>query len=71
MNFVFNHLKAVKFSGIYTRIPEMEFLKYVLVHSPVLETVTIVCYNGERVSCQMLQSFDRTSECVKFVSLAA
>lgn len=65
----FYKLKVVKIRGIWGTTPELEFISFILAHSPVLEMMTIVKYRGERLSESMLQRVERSSEHVKIISL--
>lgn len=69
-DFYFNQLKVVKIRGIIGTRIEWEFLRLILAHSPVLESMTIVKFRGERISESFLQEVERASKHVKFISLA-
>lgn len=69
-DFYFNQLKVVKIRGINGTRIEWEFLRLILAHSPVLESMTIVKFRGERISESFLQEVERASKHVKFISLA-
>ena len=69
-DFYFNQLKVVKIRGIIGTRIEWEFLRLILAHSPVLESMTIVKFKGERISEPLLQEVERASKHVKFISLA-
>lgn len=69
-DFYFNQLKVVKIRGINGTRIEWEFLRLILAHSPVLESMTIVKSKGERISESFLQEVERASKHVKFISLA-
>lgn len=65
-----NHLRVVKIRGISgVEGPEWEFIKFILAHSPVLETITIVRYRGERVPQPLFEQVERASKYVKLISL--
>ncbi|OMO52666.1 hypothetical protein CCACVL1_29125 [Corchorus capsularis] len=68
-NFFFSHLKVVRIRGLYGTRPEWEFLKLILAHSPVLETLTIVKYGNERVPESLLLHVERASANLKITSL--
>ncbi|KAL0015204.1 hypothetical protein SO802_002273 [Lithocarpus litseifolius] len=65
----FNKLKVVKIRGLLSTNHECEFLKFILAHSPVLETITIVTYGGEIIPNSVLLQFEPASEHVKVISL--
>lgn len=65
----FNKLKVVKIRGLLSTYPECEFIKFILAHSPVLETITIVTYGGEIIPNSVLLQFEPASEHVKVISL--
>lgn len=65
----FNHLNVVNIRGIFGTETEWEFIKFLLCHSPALESMTIVKYRGERIPESELLSVDRASRHVKFTSL--
>lgn len=69
-DFYFDQLKVVKIRGIIGTRIEWEFLRLILAHSPVLESMTIVKFRGERISESFLQEVERASNHVKFISLA-
>lgn len=69
-DFYFDQLKVVKIRGIIGTRIEWEFLRLILAHSPVLESMTIVKFRGERLSESFLQEVERASNHVKFISLA-
>ncbi|GMY24494.1 F-box/FBD/LRR-repeat protein At1g13570-like [Fagus crenata] len=69
VDFYFNKLKVVKIRGLWGSKPEYEFIKFILAHSPVLETMTIVSYGGERVPNSVLLQVDPASEHVKIINL--
>ena len=69
-DFYFDQLKVVKIRGIIGTRIEWEFLRLILAHSPVLESMTIVKFRGERLSELFLQEVERASNHVKFISLA-
>ena len=59
----------MKIRGLWGSKPEYEFIKFILAHSPVLETMTIVSYGGERVPNSVLLQVDPASEHVKIINL--
>ncbi|KAF3943115.1 hypothetical protein CMV_030293 [Castanea mollissima] len=65
----FNKLKVVKIRGLLSTNPECEFIKFILAHSPVLETITIVTYGREIIPNSVLLQFEPASEHVKVISL--
>ncbi|CAK7335181.1 unnamed protein product [Dovyalis caffra] len=68
--FYFNQLKVVKIRGIIGTRAEWEFLKLLLAHSPVLESMTIVKFRGDRFSESFLQEVERASKHVKFINFS-
>ncbi|XVE78629.1 hypothetical protein DITRI_Ditri13aG0161700 [Diplodiscus trichospermus] len=68
-DFFFSQLKVVRFRGLCSTIPEWEFLRLILAHSPVLESLIIVKYGIERVPQSFLLHLERASENLKITSL--
>ncbi|XP_021895761.1 F-box/FBD/LRR-repeat protein At1g13570-like isoform X1 [Carica papaya] len=68
--FSFNRLKEVRIRGIYGTRTEWEFIKLILARSPVLETLVIVKFEGDRIPESLLFQTERASEDVKIVTLA-
>ncbi|XP_021680022.2 F-box/FBD/LRR-repeat protein At1g13570 isoform X2 [Hevea brasiliensis] len=68
-DFYLNQLKVVNIRGIVGTRTELEFIKLLLAHSPMLESMTIVKYSGERILESVLLQLERASEHVKFISL--
>ncbi|KAJ9147679.1 hypothetical protein P3X46_029812 [Hevea brasiliensis] len=68
-DFYLNQLKVVNIRGIVGTRTELEFIKLLLAHSPMLESMTIVTYSGERISESVLLQLEQASEHVKFISL--
>ncbi|KAJ4846482.1 hypothetical protein Tsubulata_021645 [Turnera subulata] len=66
----FSHLKVINIRGIFGTEIEWEFIKFLLCHSPVLESMTIVKYIGDRIPEWQLLGVDRASNHVKFTSLS-
>ncbi|XP_017975857.1 PREDICTED: F-box/FBD/LRR-repeat protein At1g13570 isoform X2 [Theobroma cacao] len=69
-NFFFSQLKVVRIRGLCGTRPELEFLKLILAHSPVLEALTVVKYGSERVPESLLLHVERASEKLKITSLS-
>ncbi|PON45844.1 F-box domain containing protein [Trema orientale] len=67
----FKRLKVVKIRGIWEMAHAWHFIKFILANSPVLETMTIVCYRKERFTEAQLQQLERASEHVKILSLTS
>ncbi|XP_042977367.1 F-box/FBD/LRR-repeat protein At1g13570-like [Carya illinoinensis] len=65
----FNELKVVKIRGIWGTTTELEFIWFILAHSPVLEMMTIIKYRGERLSESLLRRVEWASKHVKVISL--
>ncbi|XP_022771905.1 F-box/FBD/LRR-repeat protein At1g13570-like isoform X2 [Durio zibethinus] len=68
-DFFFSQLKVVRIRGLHGTKPEWEFLKLILAHSPVLETLTIVKYETGRLRESLLLDVERASENLKIMSL--
>ena len=71
MSGLFNRLKVVKIRGIWEMAHAWNFIMFILANSPMLETMTIVCYRKERFTEEQLQQLKRASEHVKTLVLTS
>ncbi|XP_060672801.1 F-box/FBD/LRR-repeat protein At1g13570 [Ziziphus jujuba] len=71
-NLMFEHLRAVKITGISTfESAAWEFIKFLLFRSPALETITLIRYRDERVPQALFEQLPRASQYVKVTSFTS
>ncbi|KAM7278076.1 hypothetical protein ACFE04_005210 [Oxalis oulophora] len=66
----FSNLRHLMLRGICCTKTEYEFIKLMLLHAPVLETMSIVRYGGERIPESHLLDLDRASENLKYLDVS-
>lgn len=67
----FNRLKVVKITGIWHFTLAEYFLGLILAHSPLLETLTLIHYDGETIPYELFTEFHYASEHVKIITLVS